>query len=791
VNTRRLHSLLWAIFFVLVEFPAHTCGPDWPEAVFVKRHGPDAPYDTFVRGRVGIPQRDYRTRHLVVTYRYFGGLPLSPEEQTAAVRANNDFNSNWDTDQQKPSLHHGGFLAWVEARKDFGSVDGFIPENPLSKGDAWQFDGYFENCLDDAFSTAARTLRARVDSYGARSEDVVEWVRGQDAVFHNCDKPKGTLPVLTSSSPQWLQYDRSYQRAAALLYQGNYDDALVAFSAIAADPRSPWSAISRYLTGRVKVTRAVDLENYYPPPGTDPSKLPSPDQRLARYLRQLSDARAELVAMRGESRMQPLTHAIDAMLDRVNARIEPELQTRRLATRLVASASDPSFYQDVIDLSYLLSNDSSLNDDALSKRPEVLVPLPANDAERRAADLLDWIEAFRAGDEATSLQHWKDSHTKPWLVAALTFAKSDDPAMSELLEAAALVAPNDPAYPAVIYHRLRLLPSGSSTRDELLAVLPHLHANESASTHNLFAELNARSAPEFGAWLGQAARKPAAESTYGEEDSFDDKLKPQPCGPALSDADTSLFAPDVATVLNTRLPLRLLAQAAESTVLPLNLRFQVAQAAWTRAVLLDRRDIAARLSPVLIHCNAKWQPVLADYNRARSLKDREATALFALMRFASTEPNVREGNYRDDGFAAYSYFRDNWWCFTVPPIQRAQGTWREQYDDDTGWGFTSLAHPDVPDPVFLSREDSAEAAKEIATLRSIPKASVYLAAKAFAWQRAYPNDPRAPELLGLAFRVIRNACGDKTSTETEHQLFLTLHRRYPTNHWTLRYRTWE
>jgi len=155
------------------------------------------------------------------------------------------------------------------------------------------------------------------------------------------------------------------------------------------------------------------------------------------------------------------------------------------------------------------------------------------------------------------------------------------------------------------------------------------------------------------------------------------------------------------------------------------------------------------------------------------------------MRFASTEPNVREGNYRVDGFATYSEYRDNWWCFTIPPTKRAQE------GEDAVWGYTSLAHSDEPEPVFLFTEDRVEAAKEIATLRAIPRASDYLPAEAFAWQRAYPNDPRAAELLGQAFRVVRNACTDKTSTETEHQLFLTLHGQYPKSPWTSRYKSWQ
>jgi hypothetical protein len=65
-------------------------------------------------------------------------------------------------------------------------------------------------------------------------------------------------------------------------------------------------------------------------------------------------------------------------------------------------------------------------------------------------------------------------------------------------------------------------------RDELLTALPQLSDDESVSTRNLFAELNARSAPDLNTWLAQIVRKPAAQAVYSEEEAFDPKPKPQP-----------------------------------------------------------------------------------------------------------------------------------------------------------------------------------------------------------------------------------------------------------------------
>ena len=192
------------------------------------------------------------------------------------------------------------------------------------------------------------------------------------------------------------------------------------------------------------------------------------------------------------------------------------------------------------------------------------------------------------------------------------------------------------------------------------------------------------------------------------------------------------------------------------------------------------------MTPLLQQAHPAWQPVLAAYNKAANPTDRHAAGLFALMRFASTEPNVRQGYPRPDGFAAYSLYRDNWWCYTIPRTDL------DDRDIDTNLlGITTVATVGTPDPPFLTPALRAEANAEVTKLAKVPNASNYFAAQALAWKSARPTDPRTPELLGQALRVERNSCTDKASPELAHQLFLALHLSYPTNHWTKRYQTWE
>lgn len=84
----------------------------------------------------------------------------------------------------------------------------------------------FQNCLDDTYTSAVRTLNERVRRYGSASREVGEWFDGQLAVFTNCS---GVDLVVPADAPPWadplLQADRRYQIAAAHFYAMRYDEA--------------------------------------------------------------------------------------------------------------------------------------------------------------------------------------------------------------------------------------------------------------------------------------------------------------------------------------------------------------------------------------------------------------------------------------------------------------------------------------------------------------------------------------------------------------------------------------
>jgi hypothetical protein len=367
-----------------------------------------------------------------------------------------------------------------------------------------------------------------------------------------------------------------------------------------------------------------------------------------------------------------------------------------------------------------------------------------------------------------------------------------DASAPELVEAAIHVPQASPEWAAATYHRLRLMQDPAAMRSDLATIEPSLLHVPQRSTINLFKLLTLRTSPTLADFLHSAATLPAGVTT------MDSGLPDEPattadatslCGVKGSQATTELFNPDAATILNTRMPLALLANAAEGKSLPRNLSFQIAQSTWTRAVLLNQPDIAKSMSPILTGCYPAWKQWLDDYDSAKTDDDRHVAGLLALMRFPSNAPLVSSGMERTDGFAGYSAYRDNWWTAgSASPYDSGPQT---PAPPPLFFSTTPATRAALPDPPFLTATDRAAADREIAVLRTTPCASDYFAAAALDWQKQHPADPRSITLLGFAERAVRNGCRTDATKELNHRLFVIVQTKYPKSEWAKKYTTWE
>jgi hypothetical protein len=199
------------------------------------------------------------------------------------------------------------------------------------------------------------------------------------------------------------------------------------------------------------------------------------------------------------------------------------------------------------------------------------------------------------------------------------------------------------------------------------------------------------------------------------------------------------------------------------------------------------------MSPILTGCYPAWKQWLDDYDSAKTPDDRQIAGLLALMRFPSTEPLVRPGMERPEGFATYSEFRDNWW--TAGSGNTYDTGPRSPALPPLFFNTTPATRAELPDPPFLTAADRAAADSEIAALRATPCSSDYFAAAALDWQKQHPPssnpDPRTITVLGWAERAVRNGCRTKATPDLNHRLFVIVQSKYPKSEWAKKYTTWE
>ena len=782
----------------------NSCAYAPDEVVFTQHTDPDAPYARYAAGRLGIVQATYRIRHLVVAYNTLSGRGLSPAEQSGAVAVDNHYNAypapppdGGATPQTKPSA---GAVSATPPLWPAGSDanDRKVP------GQDWET---FTNCLADAFRNANATLadrRARYGKPGAPdTPELADWIAGQKAVFSNCGGPGQTPQPVPANAPLWLRQDRAYQTAAAQFYALDYDQALAGFHAIAADRASPWSPLARYLIARVYIRQATVPEVFHE---NRPEQMQNEKERVTG----LSQARRQLEGILGDPSMKSLHRQSRGLLDFVMLRLDPSAQASELARRLTAEKTNDAaeYRQNVIDLSYSYNKIQGYTPGLEPSAAQAL------DASHPPAELVRWLddlgwpmpgvrEVNSAANEqrrrADALNHWRSTHRAEWLVAALTLSGPGDEDDPELMSAAQSVSAAAPAYASTTYHRLRLAASPSpateqippATRpiyDQLAELMPHITESQPISTVNQFADLQSSLAPTLNDYLVNATRRAA-----GRVDPVSNNVEPLAapdktialCGVDIGAPETRHLDQETSLVFNQRMPLRMLAEAALSSALPGNVRFQLAHMAWTRALLLGDAETARSLAPYLQRCQPAFGPWLKQYDAASSPDERHVLGLLALMRFTSTEPTVRAGRERD--FAVYDETRDNWWCtFNAERAAPVSGP------EEGPHLFTDamVARTVQPDPPYLGAADRAQVDKEIEMLQKIPCASDYFALQALAWVQEHPTDPHNSDVIGFAMRVVRNACRSDKTKDLDHRLFDVLHRQFPKSDWAARYKTW-
>ncbi len=724
-----------ATYAIVIEIQ-FACGGGRPAPSFMHLHRPDLPFDEYVGGDLGIVKPGFRHAYLFFAYKHLAGIGFT--EQAKAEYQPKIVQAN---NRVRPER---GIDLWESAlgRVGISRKHDWRFGRRKVPGEEWQ---YFLNCPDHAVRTAASTLERRAKQFGPESGEVKAWVEAQDIVFANCQDGEDIPSEARADLDPVIRADRAYQIAAAHFYAGHFTEAATRFQAIGHDSDSPWRPWGTYLAARSWIRKAT-LET--PRDQID-------DESLAKAL-ELLDAVLDDPDQAGR-------HSSAEGLKRfVEARLRPAERMGELASLLLQPNPETPINPVWTDYHYLLDRGygSGLED-----------------------DLTRWILTFPvSGKDALdrSLAHWKRTGDLPWLLAVLTKINSDHPDLNEVLDAAAAVPETSPGRLTAGYYRSVLLADlgrVQELRDELDKLLD---TPLPPVSRNQFLALRMPLARSLDEFLRFAPRAAAREWPFGGD----------PKAPMLLDHDSL-------RVFNSRLPLSLLEQAAQSELIPAPIRKEIAVAAWARAGLINEPEVQRRLAPLV---REQWPTLGADLDPLAADPtplERQRTFLYTVLRHPGIRPLLRVSTHRATPIERIDNLRDNWWCGMEGTLDSLRSNREHQMllehrrRNPRAQSTRSLqADPTHAKPAFLNENDRAEAEREIRKLKMIESGPNYLSAQAIQWAKEAPDDPRVPEALHLAVRTTRYGCVDGETTSFSKAAFQLLHRRYPKSEWAKKTKYW-
>ena len=782
-HARRYSVIAAAVLLAILLTPANifSCGPFFQEPVFTSPDGPDQPLELFVKGRLGIVLPWYETNYLVIAYRYLAGTPLSAAEEGTLIAA-------WTPDIPRPGgspPEQPATDLWQKARQAaLGPAQTMASNATLNQFRAvahgWQM---YANCGDDAFSTAAKTVTSLAKTYGAGSEPVRDWVDAQDIVFKNCGEVHGELssaaaPLLPKPATiqnAVLRMDRDYQIAAANFYAGNWPTAAQQFQQIADNRESPWQTWAPYLVARCYIRQATlgsSGESSAKPPDSEGSSFNVQD---------MTAAEKQLQSILKNPALNTIHPAAQRLLNYVEARLHPDQRLHQVALQLEGKAPTSDFQQDLIDFHWLMNHSKAPGVDA-AESPDELAQRGLLD------DLTDWVSTFSGSMYsppspellAHAVQRWRTTKSTPWLIAALSHVPASDPNASALADAAAALAPSSPAYEMAVYHRARLLieeKKQQAARQLLDANLSRFEEVPVSGLNLLLAQRFAL-ATDYHQFLEFAPRTPVELSWDMDGGPDESASKPLP----------KRFDSDSVGIINQRLPLTMLTQAATGDVLPSDLRGVLATATWVRAALLNDPQTAKILEPVAVTAHPELREHFNAYDTATTKEARAFSAIWTMLHIPGMRPFVSPGPLRTAKFADVDPYRDNWWCADMGAKQNASDFVSYQPWMPAPYQQQQPAAP--ASPSFLSASERMDAQREWQQLSSVGAAPNYFGRVVLQWAKGNANDERVPEALHLVVTRGRLGCTTEQTASLSKQAFDLLHTRYPDSPWTKKTPYW-
>ncbi|RTL36067.1 MAG: hypothetical protein EKK48_27315 [Candidatus Melainabacteria bacterium] len=821
-KTRGLFAALLAVSFIVNPVPpAKACAPDLAYSILVNGNHPDLPLPLFARGNIGVVQAGWAKSYLVVAYRYLNLKPLSAAEQESVV-------SLWHSRIKNGSSFSS--MGLIDERDAYLTMrsKAIGASNKKNMDLAWKMSQFWEKYAigDASMSQARRTLASLMQKYKPLSPQVRAWVNAQDGVYGlSAQKNQEVVvpaPLPGSADPELQDY-RNYQIGAANFYLSNYGNALAAFEKVAGRFGSPLKDLASYMVLRIKAAQVRNVQK--------------DENNAVANLLQSAAGKADKVSSR--------ENILD-LLRPINYMNMDSAAAVKMLSSVVLAGGDQRFGGDVGDLTFLLDgnplhpdtsapismiggdgsvagsanssvNSSSTNSSASSSTSSSADSSSAQQSKATeelaaASDLADWVLTIQSSmfaddnfddspqakarmkataqkNASHALQMWRKTRSTPWLVAAVTTNSLRNHGTDDLYAAAQNVSAASPAYSTCRFYLADALIATGKKSEARNMILPLLSDKSlPPSSRNLFAMQMAAASETTADYL-----KFAVQETPEVLQSLTDLVSPKFLKIENSKTyvtETPAFDAEVADDISRNAPLSTWMSFSQNASVPAAFRAIVLRATWTRAQLLNRDDMAMKISDAVAASNPVLKNAIAKYKTAPEGPAKQFAGACAVLKFYGMTPYIQGGLQRHgERLDEFDWYNGNYW---VPfPVVKRQKTEEEMWSDYETVCFNGCASmseriKSYGENGLASRLTAAEKKQATSERTQIFKnnPSRYYGQIVLDWAKSHPSDPDVPEMLYRIVKLPKWTTASDVGSEYSRKAYMALHASYPGNKWT-------
>jgi len=745
-------------------------------ALMINELHPDLPLKYFAAGKLGVISPSWAKSYLIVCYRYLNRVPLDKREQDSILAL-------WH--QRIAEMNRLSIV--INAANDYRddpAVVYFDLRNQVlgKKGNRsdWRYDFDYDSAvLDDAFCLAKKNLELMIKKFGCKSKQVMDWLSAQDQVFGCNDSHKSKIPPAAPASADPLsKSQRDYQLAAASFYALDFNQAKQRFQTIASKNDPYWQELAEYMVSRCAVNAALLAKNES-----------GRKQAWSRV--------AETLKSNPKSKYADDLVNLQTLLTYAH---ETPAESLKQLCKAVMRAHSERFGNNAGDITSLM--DDSFEPYEASSKSELNGQMNPTGLSLEKNELTDWLNTIKGPEEevfpyiedqakkeiaerrktcaAHALKRWRQTHSMPWLVAALSSNSLLLASNHDLANAANQMTPDSVTFLTARFYLIDLMIKSGRKEEARNSLLKLLQRKDLApSDKNIFQsqlQMVSRTPQEFFHSMIQCPTSYSYSSIHSGDDTpfpsnwrrVENEKSYYRCTPTICD----LHCDD----LNENLPFSYWVSLARDKTIPAKLHAEVIRCAWLRSVILGRES---GLEDALGQAYPSLRKLVQNYKNAPAGPEKRFSLACVILLNRGMDLDLEPVNHHG-GIDEHDYFNHNYWETEAQKSAEREPAGQIQEGDSVDTIFSSYEKPVLKSLLTRIEQKRLEAEQKVIAANDPPH---LLCETVVGWARSHPNDPRVPEML---YRIVKLPFWSKHTqygSRYSHAAYTLLHKQYHTSSW--------